>query len=91
MQIKRAKTDDIVSIGWHNPERAEANNLLTLYQLSTGKSKEDVLKDVEGLNWGGFKPLLADALIAHLEPIQNRCTADAAGRAVVWCLGSHSL
>lgn len=71
-KIKRAKTDDIPAIGWDNPDRAEANNLLTLYQLSTGKSKEDVLKDVEGLNWGGFKPLLADALIAHLEPIQNR-------------------
>jgi hypothetical protein len=31
-----------------------------------------VLTDVEGMNWGAFKPLLADALIAHLEPIQKR-------------------
>lgn len=72
LQIKRAKTDEFTTISWDNPDRAEANNLLTIYQLSTGKSKEDVLKDVVGLNWGGFKPLLADALIAHLEPIQNR-------------------
>jgi tryptophanyl-tRNA synthetase len=57
-------------VGWDNSP--EATNLLTLYQLSTGKSKEDVAKDVDGLNWGGFKPLLADALVAHLEPIQNK-------------------
>lgn len=24
------------------------------------------------MKWGGFKPLLADAVVAHLEPIQNK-------------------
>jgi tryptophanyl-tRNA synthetase len=24
------------------------------------------------MRWGGFKPLLADALVAHLEPIQAK-------------------
>lgn len=43
-----------------------------ILSIHAGRSKEEVLKDVEGLNWGGFKPLLADALIAHLEPIQSR-------------------
>ena len=69
-QIKRAKSDEFPSVGWDSSP--EATNLLTVYQLATGKSKEDVLLDVEGLNWGGFKPLLADALIAHLEPIQTK-------------------
>jgi len=71
-QIKRCKTDSIAELEWGNPERPEANNLLTLYQLSTGKTQEEVLSDIQGLNWGGFKPVLADALIAHLEPIQNK-------------------
>lgn len=31
-----------------------------------------MLADVEGKNWGAFKPMLADALIAHLEPIQSK-------------------
>ena len=72
LQIKRCKTDSSPELEWDNPERPEATNLLTLYQLSTGKSKEDVLADVQGRNWGSFKPLLADALIAHLEPIQDK-------------------
>lgn len=71
-KIKRCKTDSIAELEWGNPERPEANNLLTLYQLSTGKTQEEVLSDIQGLNWGGFKPVLADALIAHLEPIQNK-------------------
>lgn len=69
-QIKRAKSDEFPTVAWDNSP--EATNLLTLYQLATGKDKEGVLADVEGLNWGGFKPLLADALIAHLEPIQTK-------------------
>lgn len=28
--------------------------------------------EAAGLRWGSFKPLLADALVAHLEPIQKR-------------------
>jgi tryptophanyl-tRNA synthetase len=35
-------------------------------------TQDEVLADVSGLNWGSFKPLLADALVAHLEPIQAR-------------------
>jgi tryptophanyl-tRNA synthetase len=72
VKIKRCKTDSVPHLEWGNPDRPEATNLLTLYQLSTGRTKDEVLADVEGLNWGGFKPLLADALIAHLEPIQGR-------------------
>lgn len=72
VQVKRCKTDSFSNLEWDNAERPEATNLLTLYQLSTSKSKEDVLADVQGLNWGSFKPVLADALIAHLEPIQNK-------------------
>lgn len=32
--------------------------------------QDEVLSDVAGRNWGAFKPMLADALIAHLQPIQ---------------------
>eukprot|EP00775_Hariotina_reticulata_P005134 gene5134-5374_t len=71
-KIKRCKTDSAPVLEWDNPERPEATNLLTLYQLSTAKTKDEVLSDIEGMNWGAFKPLLADALIAHLEPIQTK-------------------
>lgn len=31
-----------------------------------------VLDEVSQLNWGAFKPKVADAIIAHLEPIQAK-------------------
>ncbi|KAF6254163.1 tryptophanyl-tRNA synthetase-like protein [Scenedesmus sp. NREL 46B-D3] len=74
-KVKRCKTDSVAQLEWDQPERPEATNLLTMYQLSTGKTKEEVLSDVEGRNWGAFKPMLADALISHLEPIQSRYQA----------------
>lgn len=39
LQIKRCKTDSIMELEWDNLERPEATNLLTLYQLSTRKTK----------------------------------------------------
>lgn len=35
------------------------------------------------LSWGKFKPLLADAVVAHLEPIQKRCVHQP-------CIGFHT-
>ncbi|WIA22676.1 hypothetical protein OEZ85_001087 [Tetradesmus obliquus] len=74
-KVKRCKTDSFTHLEWDNAERPEATNLLTLYQLSTSKTKDEVLSDIEGKNWGAFKPMLADALIAHLEPIQSKYAA----------------
>lgn len=71
-KIKSAKTDLIDGCEFGNPERPESNNLLTLYQLSTGMTKEEVLAECADMRWGTFKPLLADALVAHLEPIQKK-------------------
>ncbi|KAG6783021.1 hypothetical protein POTOM_012451 [Populus tomentosa] len=71
-KIKRCKTDSFPALEFDNPERPECNNLLSVYQLVSGKTKEDVAKECQGLNWGSFKPLLTDALIEHLHPIQVR-------------------
>jgi len=39
----------------------------------TGRTKEEVeLEIAEMAGWGTFKPLLTEALIAHLDPIQKR-------------------
>ena len=71
-KIKRCKTDVIDGLEFDNPERLECSNLLTLYQLASGRSKAEVASEVAAMRWGGFKPLLTDALIAHLGPIQGR-------------------
>ncbi|KAH7387711.1 hypothetical protein KP509_16G037600 [Ceratopteris richardii] len=81
MKIKRCKTDSFIGMEFDNPERPECNNLLSMYQVITDKTKEEVIEECKDLSWGQFKPLLTDALISHLEPIQKRYTeivADAA-------------
>ena len=72
-KIKRCKTDALPGIEWDNPERPEATNLLNIYQaVQPDRSREDILEEVANLKWGEFKPLLADAIINHLEPIQTK-------------------
>lgn len=71
-KIKRAKTDAFDGLEIDNPDRPEARNLLSIYQCITGMSQEAVLQDVGGMRWGDFKPVLTDALVEHLRPIQVR-------------------
>ncbi|XP_057434813.1 tryptophan--tRNA ligase, chloroplastic/mitochondrial [Lotus japonicus] len=71
-KIKRCKTDSIPGMEFDNPERPECNNLLSIYQIISGKTKEEVVQECQNMNWGTFKPLLTDALIDHLQPIQVR-------------------
>ncbi|KAK1290136.1 hypothetical protein QJS10_CPB18g01012 [Acorus calamus] len=71
-KIKRCKTDSFPGLEFDNPERPECNNLLSIYQLVTGKTKEEVAQECREMNWGTFKTNLADALIDHLHPIQMR-------------------
>ena len=71
-KIKRCKTDAFSGLEWDNPDRPEATNLLNIYQSVTNKSKQEILNEVSDMNWGTFKPILADAVISHLEPIQKR-------------------
>jgi tryptophanyl-tRNA synthetase len=72
-KIKKCKTDAFEGIEWDNPERPEATNLLNIYSaVQPDRTKEDILEEVKDLTWGEFKPKLADAVVAHLEPIQTR-------------------
>ncbi|XP_010429592.1 PREDICTED: tryptophan--tRNA ligase, chloroplastic/mitochondrial-like isoform X3 [Camelina sativa] len=71
-KIKRCKTDSFAGLEFDNAERPECDNLLSVYQIVSGKTKEEVKEECKHLSWGTFKPLLADALIEHLSPIQAR-------------------
>ncbi len=95
LKVKRAKTDaaDALAGGFDDPDRPEAKNLLTIYGAVTGMSKEEVMADVGGLRWGDFKPRLADALVAHLAPIQGRyaeAVADAGALDAVLAAGADA-
>uniref|UniRef100_A0ACD5W3Z1 Uncharacterized protein n=1 Tax=Avena sativa TaxID=4498 RepID=A0ACD5W3Z1_AVESA len=71
-KIKRCKTDSLPGLEFDNPERPECKNLLSVYQIITGKTKEEVVSECQDMNWGTFKATLTDALIDHLQPIQDR-------------------
>ncbi|THG10291.1 hypothetical protein TEA_010551 [Camellia sinensis var. sinensis] len=69
-KIKRCKTDSFPGLEFDNPDRPESNNLLSIYQVVTGRTKQEVAQECQDMNWGTFKNLLTDALIDHLDPIQ---------------------
>ena len=71
-KIKRAKTDPTMGLEFGNPERPEADNLLGLYALLAGKSRDSAAMECAQMGWGSFKPLLAEAAVEALRPVQER-------------------
>lgn len=71
-KFKRCKTDSVRGLEFDNPERPECNNLLALYMLLSNQTKEAVEAECSDMGWGQFKPLLADAAVDALKPIQDK-------------------
>ncbi len=71
-KIKRAKTDQYMGLEFNNSERPEADNLLSLYAILSGQGRESASKECHSMGWGKFKPLLIDATVSALEPIQEK-------------------
>ena len=71
-KIKRAKTDPERGLEFGNPDRPETDNLLGLYSILSGIGREAAAAECAEMGWGQFKPLLAEATVAALEPIQAR-------------------
>ncbi|MBE7382924.1 MAG: tryptophan--tRNA ligase [Leptolyngbya sp. SIO1E4] len=74
-KIKRCKTDPVRGLAFDDPERPECNNLLTLYMLLSGQTKEAVAEHCAEMGWGQFKPLLTETLVEALRPIQAKFQA----------------
>ncbi|MFN9621216.1 MAG: tryptophan--tRNA ligase [Cyanobacteriota bacterium] len=74
-KIKRAKTDPVMGLEFGHPERPEADNLLGLYALTSGRGREAVAQECAAMGWGAFKPLLTEAVVEALRPIQERYVA----------------
>jgi tryptophanyl-tRNA synthetase len=71
-KIKRAKTDPTMGLEFGNPERPEADNLLGLYALLSGLGRDAAARECSEMGWGRFKPLLAEATVEALRPVQQR-------------------
>ena len=70
-KIKRAVTDSGTDIKF-DESRPAITNLLTIFQLLTGKSDEECEKHFEGKGYGHFKTELAETVIEFLRPFQDR-------------------
>jgi tryptophanyl-tRNA synthetase len=70
-KIARATTDSLRLIAF-DPERPGITNLLTIYQLLTGQSHQEIEAEFAGKGYGDFKAALTERLVATLEPIQKR-------------------
>ncbi|MFY8149469.1 MAG: tryptophan--tRNA ligase, partial [Prochlorococcaceae cyanobacterium] len=71
-KIKRAKTDPTMGLEFGNPERPEADNLLGLYALLSGRGREAASLECASMGWGAFKPLLAETVVEALRPVQEK-------------------
>ncbi len=73
-KIRRAKTDpEPLPEHVHDlAERPDARNLVGIYAAMTGLKPHEVLHQFAGSGFGPFKEKLAEALIAHLEPIGTK-------------------
>jgi tryptophanyl-tRNA synthetase len=80
-KIKKCKTDPIKGLTFGDPERPECQNLLTLYMILSGQTKEAVTAECADMGWGQFKPILVEATIAALQPIQDQYKTIMADRA----------
>ena len=73
-KFKRAVTDSGTEIRF-DEKRPAITNLLTIYQLLTGSSREQVESHFADAGYARLKQELADATIRFLEPVQKRAQA----------------
>ena len=55
-------------------DRPSARNLVDIFSALSERSREDVMGEVQGMQWGTFKPLLADLAVEKLSPISGEMT-----------------
>lgn len=83
-KVKKAVTDSGTTVVF-DESRPAINNLLTIYQLITGKTPEECEADFNGKGYGEFKPALGEAIVEFLRPFQSRVNeySDADLRAIL--------
>jgi tryptophanyl-tRNA synthetase len=70
--IMRATTDSLNRIAFDPENQPGVTNLLIIYQALTNKNQAEILAEFEGKGYGHLKKQVAEAVIATLEPIQQR-------------------
>ncbi len=70
-KFKKAQTDSATEIVF-DENRPGVDNLLTIYQVVTEKSREEIESHFSGKGYGHLKVELAEAVIEYLKPFQAK-------------------
>ncbi|WP_299754350.1 tryptophan--tRNA ligase [uncultured Boseongicola sp.] len=75
-KFRKARTDSEPLPGNYDElkERPAARNLVDIFAALSGRTQADIMTEVEGMQWGTFKPLLADLAVDKLSPISTEMT-----------------
>ncbi|ATY84312.1 tryptophan--tRNA ligase [Kyrpidia spormannii] len=71
-KIRRAVTDSEAEVRFDPQRKPAVSNLLTIYSSCTDKTIPELEKQYSGVGYGPFKQDLAEAVVARLEPLQER-------------------
>ncbi len=82
-KMKKAVTDSDNIIRFDLEQKPAISNLLTVFAAVTNRSIEDLAADYGTTGYGRFKADLAEALIAFLQPIQERYQQAIADRSLL--------
>jgi len=70
-KLKKATTDSLREIRF-DEARPGVNNMLTIYQLLTGRERREIEDHFAGKSYKDLKEQLAEVIIASLGPLQDR-------------------
>ncbi|KZC06102.1 Tryptophan--tRNA ligase, mitochondrial [Dufourea novaeangliae] len=70
-RIKKAITDFTSEITYEPDKRPGVANLITIHSMLTGKIPQEICLEMQGLDTGKYKLLLADLIIEKLSPIRE--------------------
>ncbi|HEU0132439.1 MAG TPA: tryptophan--tRNA ligase [Mycobacteriales bacterium] len=71
-KIKRAVTDTGTDVRFDETGKPGISNLLTIMSAFTGRTVAELEDEFAGQQYGAFKTAVADAVVAALEPFQER-------------------
>jgi len=71
-KIKRAVTDLGNEVRFDIAEKPGVSNLMSILAACTGQSFDAIVETYNGQGYGRFKQAVADAVVACLEPVQQR-------------------
>ncbi len=71
-KIKRSVTDSDSLVKYDTKNKPGVSNLMTLYNISTGKTFAEIEKEFVGLGYGDFKLAVGQAVAKYLQPIRER-------------------